>query len=138
LEEDDWTKDVSSRRGVPKRSEDDANDKYGPIVAERKAQSIAARKPNIHGEPIYTERRGSKGVCRETDEQKRDVLVNNDETMTRTQSIQTRATTRDSCEDTGSINAEITRSNEMTMQEQSNVEAKSKTRERAPRSSKAR
>jgi hypothetical protein len=63
LEEDDWTMNVSSRRGVPKRSEDDANDKYGPIMAEGKAQSIAARRPNIHGEPIYTERRGSKGVC---------------------------------------------------------------------------
>ena len=69
LEEDDWTEDVSSRRSVPKRSEDDANDKYGPIMAERKAQSIAARKPNIQSDKsIYRERRGSKGVCRETDE----------------------------------------------------------------------
>ncbi len=63
LEGNGWTKDVSSRRGVPKRSEDDANDKYGPIVAKERAQSRAARRPNIYGEPIYTRRRGSRGVC---------------------------------------------------------------------------
>jgi hypothetical protein len=108
LKRSDWKGNVSSQ-GVPKRSKNDAIDRYGPMMAKGKAQSRAARKPNIQSDKsIYTERRGSRGVCRETDEKARRELISDDEVMAKSRALNDKTTTRSDDEEAGANDEETT------------------------------